>query len=301
MPKNPICLPRYLKKEESCTTFLPMKGILLSLCTAALFVLPPTIEAQQPDFLGSLKTVEDLFTSDTISQLQESTHNGEEGFNRFFTSEGRAIHLPSVDVSTKLIQEAYSIDYAVGVESLYLIPWKDISTKLTGLPHQEFLQEVYNILRRVSTLEGIEYYSASRERMRTLFAECWAINNPEDKKKIADPRVHTIPPEDTVYIHQKDLTFGKNISRVNYQSSGDYFRMNIVNLTTMTYMFFPIVGKENMSMQIVIVPSKEGILFYGLNTVDVMDLKIFHNKMRDSFTNRMVALYNWFLSQLQRA
>ena len=275
-----------------------MKKILLTAITIAL-LLPSTMSAGQPEFKDSLPTMGELFTADTLSQLNKRLSEGEEGFNRFFTDESRAVHLPGVSIAGDLIQSAYSIDYVVGVESLYLIPWSDISSSLTSLPEEEFQLEVYNILRSISSLQGIEYYSASRERMRTLFAEAWAINDPDDKEKIADPLVDRIPASDTVYIHQKDLTFGKNISKVEYQSRDNCFRMNIVNLTTMTYMFFPLVGKENMSMQMLIVPSQEGVLFYGLNTVDVMDLKIFHNKMRDSFTNRMIALYNWFLSQLQ--
>lgn len=275
-----------------------MKKILL---TASILVslLPFTLSAGQPDFENSLPSLDELFTSDTLSQLEASLAEDEEGFNRFFTDEGRAVHLPDVDLSGDLVKSAYASDYAVGVESLYLIPWSAISSALTSLPADEFQLKVYNILRSISTLQGIDYYSASRERMRTLFAETWAINNPDEKEKRADPLVDRIPKRDTVYIHQKDLTFGKNVSKVEYQKGDNSFRMNIVNLTTMTYMFFPLVRKENMSMQMLIVPSQEGVLFYGLNTVDVMDLKIFHNKMRDSFTNRMIALYNWFLSQLQ--
>jgi len=274
---------------------------IIPILYVALLLVPLAAAAEQPDFSDTLASMEALFTSDTLSQLDENRNEGKAGFNRFFTSDGRATHLPGVDIAGDLIQSAYSIDYAVGVESLYLIPWQDISPRLTKLSQEEFRLEIYNILRKISSLEGIEYYSASRERMRTLFAESWAINNPEDQKKIDDPLVSSIPQEDTIYIHQKDLTFGKNISEVHYQSSGDYFRMNIVNLTSMTYMFFPVVGKENMSMQLLIVPVQEGIAFYGLNTVDVMKLKIFYDKMRDSFTNRMVALYSWFLTELSNS
>ncbi|MFW6362170.1 MAG: DUF6675 family protein [Spirochaetota bacterium] len=275
-----------------------MEKILLTV-SVLVSILPFTLSAGQPEFSDSLPTMDELFTNDTLTRFEQALDEGETGFNSFFTDDSRAVHLPAINLSDDLIQAAYAIDYVVGVESLYLIPWNDVSRSLTSLPREEFLLEVYNILRSISSLQGIEYYSASRERMRTLFAEAWAINNPDEKKKIADPLVDQIPDQETIYIHQKDLTFGKNISKVDYQSGSNSFRMNIVNLTTMTYMFFPIVGKQNMSMQMLIVPSQQGVVFYGLNTVDVMDLKIFHNKMRNSFTNRMIALYNWFLVQLQ--
>lgn len=277
---------------------------MIRACAALLLVLT-TIASESAgaqetaDFMKQLPAIEDLFAAHSVSALLQERADGNDGINRFYTSEGGALHLPAVSLSEDLLDASLAIDYSVGVETLYLIPWDKVSPGLTSLSENEFRLRIYNILRSVSNLEGIEYYSASRERMRTLFAECWAIDNPDDRTRIPDPLVTAVPAEDTVYIHQKDLTFGKNLSRVEYQHENGNFRMGIVNLTTMTYMLFPIVGKENMSMQILVIPGREGILFYGLNTVKVLDLPIFYKKMESSFTNRMIALYNWFLDELE--
>jgi hypothetical protein len=160
------------------------------------------------------------------------------------------------------------------------------------------VRSLYNTLRSISTLQGIEYYSASRERMRLLFEESWTISGPQDRKRIEDPLVREIPDEDTIYIHQKDLTFGTNRYRVEYLHNSGTISMDIVNITTMRYSIFPLVGEENMSMRLLVVPVAEGIVFYGLNTVDMLDLAIFHKKMEDSFTNRMIALIDWFSRQI---
>ena len=268
--------------------------------------LPDMVMVSAQEYPG----IEDLFTSPTLSALREKLDpgidsgvapgidSGSEGINRFYTADGGAVHLPAAALANDLLEKALAVNYSVGVESLYLIPWDKVSPDLKGLTETEFDLRIYNILRSISTLEGIEYYSASRERMRTLFEECWAVNNPDERVRIQDPAVDSVLPEDTVFIHQKDLTFGKNISRVEYQYERGQFRMGIVNLTTMTYMLFPIVKKENMSMQILIIPCREGIVFYGLSTVKVLDLPIFYKKMESSFTNRMTALYSWFLSRL---
>lgn len=275
---------------------------MIRACAALLFVLTissgPAVAQETADSLEQLPAIEDLFAPHTITALESERTAGADGINRFYTSEGGALHMPAVSLSEDLLDAALAIDYSVGVETLFLIPWDEVSPDLARLPADEFELRIYNILRSVSSLEGIEYYSASRERMRTLFAECWAIDDPDSRVRIPDPLVTTVPTEDTVYIHQKDLTFGKNLSRVEYQHENGNFRMGIVNLTTMTYMLFPIVGKQNMSMQILVIPGREGILFYGLNTVKVLDLPIFYKKMESSFTNRMIALYNWFLGQL---
>ena len=294
----------YLRKTPGCDTFYPMRNNIIRACAALLLVLTissgPAIAQEAADSLEQLPALEDLFAPHSVSALLQERADGNDGINRFYTSEGGALHLPAVSLSEDLLDAALAIDYSVGVETLYLIPWDEVSPEFTRLPAGEFELRIYNILRSVSSLEGIEYYSASRERMRTLFAECWAIDGPGNRERIPDPLVTAVPANDTEYIHQKDLTFGKNISRVEYQYENGNFRMGIVNLTTMTYMLFPIVGKENMSMQILVIPGREGILFYGLNTVKVLDLPIFYRKMESSFTNRMIALYSWFLGELQQ-
>lgn len=242
--------------------------------------------------------MEELFAQNSLEALQNELDAGHEGINRFFTSDTDPQHVPAVTLGGDLLEAAFKIDFSVGVETVYLIPWEDVSAEKKELSFDQFSLEIYRILQNVSSLQGIEYYSASRERMRTLFAECWAINNPDERTRISDPQPETIPSEDVVFIHQKDLTFGKNVSRVEYQYNNGHFRMGIVNLTTMTYMLFPIVGKENMSMQILVIPTQEGIVFYGLNTVKVLDLPIFYKKMESSFTNRMIALFHWFQARM---
>ncbi|HDQ14455.1 MAG TPA: hypothetical protein ENN41_06545 [Sediminispirochaeta sp.] len=277
-------------KIHSIALFLMMFGV--GLVSAA---------EKSPAFVAEFPKFEQLFSQQSRQLLKQELSTGKEGINRFFTSDEKPSHVPGVQLSVDLLQAANRVDYTVAVESLYLIRWEDINPQFTRLTRDNFMLEIYNILRSVSSLEGIEYYSASQERMRTFFEECWAINNPEERKRIPDPLVSSIPPLDAVYIHQKDLTFGKNRSRVEYQSAENHFRMGIVNITTMTYMLFPIVGKENMSMQFLVIPTDEGIVFYGLNTVKVLDLPIFYKKMESSFSNRMSALFSWFQNQVQHS
>ena len=232
---------------------------------------------------------------DAISEIRSADDSG---INRFYTSEEKAQLTPASALSSTVVEKANAVDYTVGIESLYFIPKEKLTDELLDLSREEFLLNIYNTMRSISSLEGIEYYSASRERMRTLFSETWVIRGPDDKTRLPDPIVNSIPKEDSVYIHQKDLTFGKNISEVVYRHEGNALSMSITNETTMRYMIFPLVKKGNMSMQMLILPVREGIVFYGLSSIDVLDLKIFYDKMRDSFTNRLIALKDWFLDQV---
>jgi hypothetical protein len=239
----------------------------------------------------SFPSAEELMPEETVQKLEVRQ---EEGLNRFFTDEEYLSYIPDCDLSDTVFEAVRESDYKIGVETLYLIPRARIAADLRESSRQEYLLALYNTLRSISTLQGIDYYSASRDRMRLLFDESWAISGPEERTRIEDPLVEEIPAEDTIYIHQRDLTFGTNRYRVEYLREEDAFSMNIVNITTMTYKIFPLVGKENMSMRLLVIPVREGLVFYGLNTVNMLDLAIFHKKMEASFTNRMIALFNWF-------
>lgn len=242
-----------------------------------------------------LPSISSLLPRQRIEDIRSSEENG---INRFFTSGEKADLSPASALSAEVQEKAYSIEYSVGVESLFLIPNEKIASRLLSLSREDYLLELYTILRSISTLEGIEYYSASRDRMRLLFEESWVIESPENPARLPDPIDSSIPDRDTLYIHQKDLTFGKSMSRVVYRHEANALSMSITNETTMRYMFFPLLKEGNMSMQMLILPVEEGIVFYGLSTVDVMDLKVFHDKMRASFTNRLIALKDWFISRV---
>ena len=269
-----------------------MKQNFLLLLLPLLFLFAPAAFAVDFETFPAAREVLPGNMVDTLAERRE------EGMNRFFTDEETLSYIPNTKLSDTIFKAVEDSNYKIAVETLYLIPRKEIAPSLRQEERQRYLQSLYNTLRSISTLEGIDYYSASRERMRLLFAESWAIAGPEDHSRIDDPLVRDIPPQDTVYIHQKDLTFGTNRYRVEYLHKEGSFSMEIVNLNTMTYKIFPLVGEGNMSMRLLVVPVKEGVIFYGLNTVDMLDLKIFHNKMEASFTNRMIALYNWYARQI---
>ncbi|MFW6343609.1 MAG: DUF6675 family protein [Sediminispirochaetaceae bacterium] len=265
------------------------------LLVPVFILLAAVLYGQDSGARSDLPDLDSLLPGKRIEEIRSSEENG---INRFFTSEEKATLSPASELSSEVQEKAYSIDYSVGVESLFLIPNEKIASRMLSLSPEDYLLELYTILRSISTLEGIEYYSASRDRMRLLFEESWVIESPQDPAKLPDPADSSIPDRDTLYIHQKDLTFGKSMSKVVYRHEENALSMSITNETTMRYMFFPLLKKGNVSMQMLILPVKEGIVFYGLSTVDVMDLKVFHNKMRDSFTNRLNALKDWFISRV---
>jgi hypothetical protein len=43
------------------------------------------------------------------------------------------------------------------------------------------------------------------------------------------------------------------------------------------------------------IPCKEGILYYGIMAADTLNIRAFKERANNSFYNRMVAVYHWFV------
>jgi hypothetical protein len=158
--------------------------------------------------------------------------------------------------------------------------------------------QIYNILRSMSTMKGIQYYSASRERMRTLFAESYVVDGPAAENRLPDPVVQEIPAYSRLYAYQEDLTFGENIYSTEFHYSGDYFLLDTTNLTTMHYYFFPMVRPENSITLILLIPAGEQLLFYGATGAHTLRLLGLARSREDSFYNRLKAIYGWFSERM---
>ncbi len=203
--------------------------------------------------------------------------------------------LPRVDREEELRAEVRALAPTLGVEVLlYRTTGSDMRT-----PEARLL--MYNLLRGVSTMQGIEYYSESRGRMRTLFAQSYVVSGLAERTPLPDPLVRRIPPVSALTMYQRDLTFGGNVYRSEYRCDGRTIELQTRNLTTMRYLIFPLVQPGGSLNLFVIVPQEDGVLFYGLSSVRSGGFLGLERSKVDSFYNRLKAVYGWFVSGLEKA
>jgi hypothetical protein len=168
------------------------------------------------------------------------------------------------------------------------------------LDSEASLLKLYNLLRSVSSMKGIEYYSASRRRKRTLFAESYAIDDPVKRQRLPDPLVDEIPPSATIYIFQEDLTFGKNVYRSDYHYDVEEGALALrnENLTPMRYLLMTMVQPAQSLTWIVLIPYEGNLLFYGLACARTASLFGLEKSKEDSFYNRLKAIYGWYTAEV---
>lgn len=182
----------------------------------------------------------------------------------------------------------------VGVEVLFLVPSPLDAGVLTLV--------AYETLQSMNTMEGIEYFSASRGHMRTLFYQSFVIDNPDDRNRLADPVPSFIPREETLYVFQEDSSFGKNVLELQFETTSDAVLLSMQNLTRMLYAgFIPAVAPRGLQLHLVIRPVGDHLLFYGNFGADALTLFGVERRVQTSFYNRLVALYQWYVRELQVA
>jgi hypothetical protein len=159
---------------------------------------------------------------------------------------------------------------------------------------------LYNNILALSTLAGIQYYSASRKAMRTFYEISEVIDAPSSKKPVNDPSYATPPASLTVYARQKDLTFGDNVYQYDYFVYDDALALIQQNLTTMTAGIVPAVGKNKLRSTVAVVDAGEYILIYAASFAKTVSLPGMKDRIGSSFSNRADAVLGWFSKQADK-
>ena len=151
-------------------------------------------------------------------------------------------------------------------EALFLMP-----RTAPANPPAEFAA-IFATLTMLADLQGIKYWSATRNEWRTLYDESWRIDGPVTRVRVAD-----LPPpagavDLSLFAFQRDLSFGSNVYRYDYRSmgsaSGPGLLLTQTNLTKMSYSLIPVVAVEGLKTRILVIPAREGILFYAVSAAD---------------------------------
>jgi hypothetical protein len=201
--------------------------------------------------------------------------------------------LPSIVSGDSIAAEVKNHQPNIGVE---------MSSIITGLPQAMDTQEgwllLYNALHAVSTMKGITYYSATRASARVLFTDAYVIDSADNKNRLADPVFSEILPEDLIFTFQEDSSFGKNVYAERFSYRTDHLVVKMENLTTISYLFLPLIQPRNLGSQVVLIPSGNEVVFYGISYLTTSFPLGDRHSREESLKNRLVAVENWLKDRL---
>lgn len=259
---------------------------LLTLLAASVFM-------QLVPALGAM-TVEELVGSDNARELRTSG-----AIKRVELRNVTPSLVPAGLIGEKYVTEITAFKPSLIVEALYLYT-KPAGAALDGWTEEE-RTAVYNATRALSTLAGIEYYSASREKMRTFYETSVIVDGPEGTQSLPDPIVDTPPQHAELYAIQKDLTFGENVYRYEFYAEPAGFAFMQENLTSMNYGPFPILGKKRLRTTVLVLDAGDSLVMYAISAARALKVPGIAGKVRNSFSNRADAIYGWFTQRADAA
>ena len=238
--------------------------------------------------------LEDILNSEYISELRENNK-----ISRFFTEKDNSDFqfYPDLELSesaTKKWKSTRQDNPNFTIESIYRLEKSKSDKEFTGENLEKILFEdakIKKILRSVSKMEGIEYYSNSRKRTEVLYSKAYTVNNTTERKKIPDNFDFYKNP---IYVLLDDNSFGEYLSVINYDSKDSENCFEYINIDNINYGIIKAVEPNNMLVFIDVINCENEIIVY-VYIQSKMDVPaIFKNKIYDSFVARTDALFEWF-------
>lgn len=193
----------------------------------------------------------------------------------------------------------WSLSPSFFVETLYLYR-KPFGAAVPAWSDAE-RSALYNEVLALSSLAGLQYYSASRREMRTFYETSSVVNGPDGRQKTADPVFASPPAELTIYARQKDLSFGDNVYRYDYYARRDSFVFVQENLTAMNYGIIPAVGRNKLRSMVAAIDAGDYLLLYAVSMAKAASLPGISERVGRSFSTRAEAILNWFTGQADKA
>jgi hypothetical protein len=180
----------------------------------------------------------------------------------------------------------------IGVQTLVVAP---MPARLAARADRNLA--LYNLLHQFRTMEGIQYYSASHGEMRVFFTASYRVQGPGSLAMLADPRYPAIEPRHDLYLLQDDSTFGKNLYATTVKGlDHGAIELTMSNVERVRYGLLPVLGPGALRLTMVVQPSADGryLYFYGNVGIKAVKLPGLETTVRNSFSNRIIAYYNWF-------
>lgn len=236
--------------------------------------------------------LEDIVDSEYVNELRTTNK-----ISRFFTEKDNSDFklYPDLELSKKYSKKWKSTrqdNPNFTIESIYRL--EKTKTEFNGKYLEKILLEdakIKKILRSVSKMEGIEYYSNSRKRTEVLYSKAYTVNNPTERKKVTDNFNYS---ENPIYVLLDDNSFGEYLSVINNYSKDFENCFEYVNIDTINYGIIRAVEPKNMEVFIDVINCEDEIIVYVYIQAKMDVPAIFKNKIYDSFVARTDALFDWF-------
>lgn len=178
-------------------------------------------------------------------------------------------------------------------ENLYLVSKKDLDG---GDGSKVTINAASKVLRAVSKMEGLEYYSSTAKKIKTLYKRAYTINNTKDKLKIADDLEGSADGK-KIYCLQEDNSFGEMVYDLTYSQSENEIFAGFKCVTPVSKGPIRAINANNLRISVLVTDCGEDLMVYLLCRAVTPKIAMFEGQLNESFSTRLDAIYKWFFKQ----
>jgi hypothetical protein len=161
--------------------------------------------------------------------------------------------------------------------------------------------DVYNALRRISTLKGRQYFSTTRNTTTVLFEDASVIADDKSLKKQNDPpTASSMPRSETIFITVDDANFGNCYYTAKINTDGAGIKYSLTNFRSINYLLVPAIKPGDLLIELYIEPLAEGVLIYGLAGITVSSLADRSVDIPSTITKRLDVIYQWIGDNIKK-
>jgi hypothetical protein len=159
------------------------------------------------------------------------------------------------------------------------------------------LRRISEILRSISQLTGVKYYSHTGE-YKPLYSESFVSEDGTRAKKVPDPTEGSANGL-SFTVYQRDSTFGETVYAYRFSETQDSVAFFAINAKPVYYKVLKLIDERNLSVSLVVQDLGDYLLVYGLTCADFFPFPGIEKQVNSSFSNRVTAIYKWFIQEYE--
>lgn len=182
-------------------------------------------------------------------------------------------------------------------ESLYYLPKETlVANSKNPADADTSIAAAAKILRMISKMQGIQYYSNGDKTWETLYERAYMVENARSKQAIPDQTEGDADGK-TFFCLLDDNSFGENIYQLDYRQSADEVSVCFTNTDALKVAMITGVKPRNMNINLVVMDCGDAFLVYMVVQAKYPQISFLEKRLRRSLAARVDAIYGWFKNQ----
>ncbi len=198
--------------------------------------------------------------------------------------------LPETDLSGEIkafLLGSFSEKSGHAIEKVYTIP-------KTLLRENFSIQDASVLMRSISKMQGMLYYSRSDKDWGVLYSQAHTVESAKSDKAVPDLAVGSADKK-TIFAFMDDHTFGKSKYKITYRQTQNQLTMFMENVSPLCYGPLKAVQPKGFKLCATVIDSGDSFVVYMSDCVEFKIISALRQRLNNSFEARLEAICLWFI------